>query len=90
MQRAITAILQMAAGRSNATGQVSLGASVTSTVVTATNCASSSVVFLFPMTAHAAAAVASTYVSAVANGSFTITHASDTTTDRTFGYVCLG
>ncbi len=77
-------------GRSNATGSVTLTVSSTTTDVTAQNCAAGSQVFLSPMTANAAAAVASTYISAVANGSFTITHANNSQTDRDFGYVCLG
>jgi hypothetical protein len=38
----------------------------------------------------AAAALASTYVSAVANGSFTIAHANNAQTDRIFGFAFLG
>lgn len=90
LTRIVTAIGQMAAGRSNAIGVVSLAAGVTSTTVPFDNCASSSYVFLTPLTAHAAAAVPTTYISSVTNKSFTIAHASDSTTDRTFGFACLG
>jgi hypothetical protein len=47
---------------------------------------------LFPRTAHAAAELAAggCYVSAVGSGSFTLTHANNAQTDRTFSYVCLG
>ena len=39
---------------------------------------------------HAAATLATTYVSAMANGSFTITHTNNAQTDRIFGFACLG
>ncbi len=77
-------------GRSNATGVVSLTAGQTTTVVSAPNCAADSVIQLTAKTANAAGALATTYVSAVANGSFTLTHANAGTTDRTFGWVALG
>lgn len=81
---------QLAAGRSNATGTVTLTANVTSTVVSATNCAPGSAVFLFPKTANAAAALSTTYISSVGKQTFTITHASAASVDRTFFYVCIG
>lgn len=84
------ALQQLAAGRSNATGTVTLTASATSTVVTPQNCAPGSTVFLFPKTANAAGALSTTYVATVAKQSFTITHASAVSVDRTFFYVCLG
>jgi len=88
----VNAVRQLMQGRSNAAGSVTLAASATSTAVTAPNCAALSQVFLFPRTAHAAAELAagSCYVSAVAAGTFTVTHANNTQADRTFGYVCLG
>jgi hypothetical protein len=90
--RIVNAIRQLAAGRSNAAGSVTLAAGAASTLVAAPNCAAASQVFLFPRTAHAAAELAggTCYVSAVANGSFTVTHANNAQTDRTFAYVCLG
>jgi hypothetical protein len=47
-------------------------------------------VLLMPKTANAAAALASTYVTATAPGTFTLTHANTASTDRTFGYVNVG
>jgi hypothetical protein len=84
------AVNQLAQGRSNATGTVTLTTSATSTTVTAGNCATSSVVLLMPKTANAAGAIGTTYVSAVANKSFTLTHANNAQTDRTFGWIALG
>jgi ABC-type branched-subunit amino acid transport system substrate-binding protein len=84
------AVRQLAEGRSNATGMVTLTANATSTTVTAPNCGPQSVVFLTPNTAHAAAVVASTYVSQVKIQQFTITHPSDSNADKTFAWVALG
>lgn len=84
------AIQGLAQGRSNAVATVTLTANAASTVVTAINCGAGSVVLLQPKTSNAAAALATTYVATVAAGSFTITHANNAQTDKTFGYVCLG
>jgi len=81
---------QLAAGRSNAAGSVTLAANAASTTVSAVNCAPGSAVFLFPRTANAAAALSTTFVGTVAKQSFTISHANNAQTDRTFFYVCLG
>ncbi len=84
------AIRQLIEGRSNAVGSCTLTANTTTTAVTAVNCGPNSAVFLFPKTANAAAVAASTYISAVAAKSFTVTHPSNANMDKTFGYVCLG
>ncbi len=83
---------QLAAGRSNAVGTVTLAASATTTTVNDLNCAAGSTIILTPNTAHAAAEIGNgtLYVSAVANKSFTLTHASNTQTDRTFFYAIQG
>ena len=87
-----TAINQLAQGRSNAVGALTLVANAATTVVTAKNCGAGSVVLLSPLTAHAAAELAAgmLYVSAVANGAFTLTHANNAQTDRIFGFVAIG
>ncbi|MGJ4954626.1 hypothetical protein ACQR1H_03205 [Bradyrhizobium sp. HKCCYLRH2015] len=77
-------------GRSNASGSVTLASGANSTSVTAQTCAPQSAVLLFPRTANAAAALASTFVSVVGKQQFTITHANSAQSDRTFFYVCLG
>lgn len=86
------AIRDLFAGRSNAVGTVTLAAGETSTTVTGLNIGPASRVFLMPTTADAAAELAAggLYVSAVAAGSFTITHANDASEDRTFHWVALG
>ena len=84
------AIQQLEQGRLNVTGTCTLAAGATTTTVKALNCGAASQVLLTAKTADAAAALATTYISAVANGSFTITHANTAQTDRTFGFACLG
>ena len=86
------AIQQLAAGRSNATGTVTLKTAAATTVVTDNNCAARSTPLLTPTTANAAAEIGNgtLYVSAVANGSFTITHVNSATTGRTFLYALQG
>jgi hypothetical protein len=90
LSKVVGAVQELTKGRSNATGAVTLTANATTTVVTAMNCGADSYPFLIPLTANAAAALATTYVSAVANGSFTLTHANNSQTDKEFGFVCLG
>src|SRR5262245_38245403 len=86
------AINELASGRSNATGTFTLTASAGSTTVTAPTCGAGSIPVLTPLTAHAAAELGNgtIYVSAVLNGSFTVTHANNAQTDRMFAFACLG
>jgi hypothetical protein len=86
----VMAVRQLMEGRSNAIGQLTLTATTTTTTVAAPNCGPNSEVFLSPRTANAAGALATTYVSAVAAGSFTLTHANAASTDRTFGFETRG
>lgn len=92
LKKVILSLQQLAAGRSNAVGAVTLTTSVAATTVTTSNCAVGSTPILTPTTANAAAEVGNgtMYVSAVANGSFTITHANSATTGRTFLYALVG
>lgn len=85
-------ISELASGRSNAVGSVTLTANTTTTTVTDSNFASGSVPKLEPTTANAAAerGNGTMYISARANGSFTITHANNAQTDRTFIYAIQG
>jgi len=86
----VLAINELFQGRSHAVGTVTLTASTTTTTVTSDTCGDESVIFLSPKTSNAAAAVGTTYVSAVTQGSFTLTHANNAQVDRTFGYVAIG
>jgi hypothetical protein len=80
------AVRELAEGASNSLSTVTLTASATSTVVSDRLATPSSHVDLCPLSANAAAAIPTTYVSARAQGSFTLTHANASTVDRTFSY----
>lgn len=88
----VATINQLCQGRNNATGTVTLAAGVTTTVVQAPNCATGASVLLTPLTAHASLedAAGGRYVSTIANGSFTITHANNAQTDRSYSWATLG
>jgi hypothetical protein len=88
----VAAINQLAQGRSNAVGSVTLTASVATTTVTAITCGVGSTVLLFPETTSAATEfVAGTLkVGTISNGSFIITHVNSGTADRTFRWVVIG
>ena len=92
LKKIILAIQQLAAGRSNAVGTVTLATGSATTVVTDKNCAPGSTPLLTPTTANAAteAGNGTMFISAVTNGSFAITHANSATTGRTFLYAIHG
>ncbi len=106
LKKIVLAVQQLAAGRSNATGTVTLRTSNATTVVVPNqvgtvaaasitpsgNALPPSQVILTPTTAAAAAEIASgnMYVSAVAKDTFTITHTNSATANRTFAYAILG
>jgi len=92
LKKIVLAIQQLAAGRSNAIGTVTLATGAATTTVTTANCAVGSVPILVPASANAAAEVGNgtMYVIAVTNGSFTIAHANSATTGRMFLYAILG
>jgi len=88
------AIQQLAAGRSNATGTVTLTQNSATTVVTTRTgtCSTGSVPILVPTTANAATefGAGSLYISSVGIDTFTITHVNSATASRTFIYALLG
>lgn len=92
LKKVILALQQLAAGRSNATGSVTLITGAATTTVVDPNCAAGTVPLLVPASANAATEIGNgtIYVSAVANGSFTIAHANSATTGRTFLYALQG
>lgn len=85
-----TALSGLANGRSNAIGSVTLTASATTTVVTDSNVSADSVIALMPTTATAVSADTLVYVSAVTDGTFTLTHDNNAAIDRTFKYSIQG
>ena len=77
-------------GKINSTGNLTLTAAATTTTISDQRAGGDSVIILMPTTSNAAAAISTTYVSARAKQSFTLTHLNNAQTDRTFGYVILG
>jgi hypothetical protein len=92
LKKIVLAIQQLAAGRSNATGSVTLATGSATTTVPAANCAAGSTPILTAASANAATEVGNgtMFVTMVTNGSFTITHANSATAGRTFLYAILG
>lgn len=88
--RIVQALIQVIRGRHNSSGRVILAANTTTTVVVAPNCSHLSEPQLSPRTASAATALATTWISTVADGSFTITHLNSVVADRTFGWIATG
>jgi hypothetical protein len=88
----VQAINQLIQGRNNVSGTVTLTLNAATTTVTNPAISASSQPQLFPKTANAATELGAggMYVSAVAAGSFTITHVNSATASRTFGWVALG
>ena len=72
----------------NSSGVFTLTANATQTVVNNANCLATSKVFIIPITPDAANDMATTSVVAGA-GAFTVTHANNSRTDRTFSYAVL-
>lgn len=89
LRKIVDVVRQLTEGKNNATGTFTLTASATTTTVKATSCTSTSVVLLSPETQHAANDMATTSI-APGNGQFVVTHANNSRSDRTFGYVVLG
>ena len=79
-------------GNTNNKGSVTLTASAASTAVTDLRAGPESVVVLMPTTANASAEVGAgtIYVSARAKQTFTLTHANNGQTDRTYKYAIIG
>jgi len=85
---------QLAAGRSNATGTITLTINSATTVVTTPTgiCAPGSKINLTPTTANAATefGAGTWYISSVGVDTFTITHINSATASRTFAYDVVG
>lgn len=90
LYRIVQAIMQLVEGRHNSAGEVTLTPGATTTVVQAPNCSKDAQVQITAKTLNAAGALATTFVSATDNGSFTLTHANNAQTDRIFGWTATG
>lgn len=79
-------------GKLNSTGSVTLTASTTTTAVSDERVGKESIILFMPLTANSASEQGNgtMYVSTRADGSFTITHANNSQTDRQFGYIVIG
>ena len=86
----VSTINELADGRSNNVGALTLHASATTTSVNFPTCSLTSTILLVPRTANAAAAVSTTYIQTILNGSFIVAHVNNTQTDRTFDFSCIG
>lgn len=90
----VFAINQLIRGRANSVGSVTLTENTTTTTVTPSESLmnESAKVFFTPRTANAAAewGNGTMYVSAITRTTFTITHANNAQTDRTFDYDVRG
>lgn len=89
-QRIVDAVRQLVEGRHNAADRFTLTPGATTTIVTHPNCSRDCEPQFSARTANAAAALATTYISAVSQGQFTVTHANNAQVDRTFGFTCSG
>lgn len=85
-----TTVNEMLKGRGNNVGEVTLDANTTTTTISDIRVKQTMTVVLIPRTANAAAALTNVYISAVADGSITLTHSNTATVDRTFDYVLHG
>lgn len=85
-----TAINELIDGGCGAVGLLTLTPGATSTVVENPLIRLDSVPVLVATTANAAAALATTYISAINRGSFTLAHANTATTDRTYRFSLSG
>lgn len=90
LQRHAESINGLIAGKLDVTGTITLTENSSTTTVVDTQFESQMVPVFVPTTANAAAAAAGMYVSARTQGGFTLTHANNGQTDKTFLYVRLG
>ncbi len=88
LNQIVRGIIELFRGASHASGSFTVEPNEATTTVTAPNCSPTAKVFLQATTANAAAEVGAgtIYVSAVARGQFTVTHANSATASRTFNY----
>jgi hypothetical protein len=77
-------------GRLNATRDVTLTASATTTTLTDSRLGPNSFIGFMPQTANAKTALANIYVTGRTKGSATINHASSANTDQTFTVLIVG
>ena len=84
------AINRALAGQLDCVDELTLAAGAASTVIDDPRAHAASVILLCPLTANAAGALASTYVSSRGTRTFTLAHANNAQTDRRFAYAVVG
>lgn len=91
-RRIVNSLNRMAEGRGDNSDTLTLTAGAASTTIAQPFVSEFSTILLFPRTANAAAELGAgtVYVSAKANGSFTLAHANNAQADRTFDYAWIG
>lgn len=89
-RRLVDAVIQLVEGRHNAASRFTLTPGATTTIVNHPNCSKDCEPQFSARTANAAAALATTYISSVDQGSFTVTHANSAIADRVFGFTVTG
>lgn len=77
-------------GKLNSTGIITLTASSTTSTLTDARISGNSVILFMPTTANARTALNGLHVSARADGSATLTHASSGNTDQNLSYCIIG
>lgn len=91
IHRVVAVVRQLVEGRSNATIIGTLASNVASTKIVAPNCSPASAIHESPTTAHAAVEKATGNLFYLAStGLFWVNHTSNSVTDRTFIFTCLG
>ncbi len=90
LQEICDAVNGMLSGKMNVTGEVTLTASATSTVLKDPRISTQSVLLFMATTANAATAKAGIYITGRTAGQATINHASSANTDQTFSYLVIG
>lgn len=85
----IITINRIIGGGGGNSGELTLTAGATTTQVIDQRVSDSAVILLMPQTANAAAAVTNIFINPT-SGSFTLTHANNGQTDRTFRYAIVG
>ena len=87
--RAATVVRGIMEGKINSSGEVTLDVSQPQTKVLNPYASTTSIPLLVPLTAAAAAEIASVYVSGRQDGEFLIMHPNNATPGRTWGYVVI-
>lgn len=92
LPRLVRLVMGLLQGKMNVVIEVTLTAGAASTTVTDARIGYSSAPIAVPLTANAAAELATLYIpsATILNGSFVIQHANNSQTDRDFRFVVMG